>query len=131
MVTSVTETPDWIQSASQRCVLGARFTKMEVAIPPIALLHSSANARSSYLLGAEHEKHAENARLVNGYAVTRDGESHTTIVDERLAGAAGDGGRTLENSPAWARVLATGGAGFIGSHTVVELLGAGMEVVCV
>eukprot|EP01043_Picozoa_sp_COSAG02_P010766 COSAG02_NODE_385_length_23394_cov_43.838807_18_plen_69_part_00 len=29
------------------------------------------------------------------------------------------------------RVLATGGAGFIGSHTVVELLGAGMAVVCV
>jgi hypothetical protein len=28
------------------------------------------------------------------------------------------------------RVLATGGAGFIGSHTVVELLSAGIAVLC-
>ncbi len=34
-------------------------------------------------------------------------------------------------SPSLSRVLVTGGCGFIGSHTVVELLEAGYEVVCV
>ena len=58
--------------------------------------------------------------------ITHPDGTQISVVTESSASAAGP----PPTKDARERMLITGGAGFIGSHTVVELLGAGYAVTC-